>query len=89
MWANAGRRDAETGAADPPRVTTVSELSQALGAAPPPELDVLTEQEQAALAELVTAAAQRRSELLDTAIDESLRHLPALVRGPVKRVLGV
>jgi hypothetical protein len=67
----------------------VSELADAIGAPPPPELEALAPAFRAALAAQVQRAARERSELLDRAIEDSLRHIPALLRGTVKRVLGV
>jgi hypothetical protein len=67
----------------------MAELADVIGAPPPQELDALSADERAALAALVERAARQRSELLDRAIDDSLRHIPALLRGTVKRALGV
>jgi hypothetical protein len=66
-----------------------SELASAVGAAPPDELAALPAEHQAALAGLVESAAARRAQLMDEAIDESLRHLPTLLRATVRRTLGV
>jgi hypothetical protein len=41
------------------------------------------------LASAVERAVTDRVALIDRAIEDSLRHLPALLRGPVKRALGV
>jgi hypothetical protein len=65
------------------------DLFDAVGARPPAELDTLSAGQQAALAALVESAADRRAELLDDAIDESLRNLPGVLRGTVRRALGV
>jgi hypothetical protein len=67
----------------------VDDLAAAVQATPPPEFDVRAPGDRTDLAELVERAAQERSALLDRAIDDSLRHLPALVRLPVKRALGM
>lgn len=67
----------------------MTELADVIGAPPPQEFDVLSADEREALAALVERAARQRSELLDRAIDDSLRHIPALLRGTVKRALGV
>ncbi len=67
----------------------MSELGTAVGATPPVEFDRLRPEDAAALAELVTTAVRERSALVGKAIDDSLRHLPALLRGPVKRALGM
>jgi hypothetical protein len=67
----------------------MGDLAAAIDAAPPPEFDALSDTERAALTEIVETAARERSRLIDRAIDDSLGHLPALLRGTVKRVLGV
>jgi hypothetical protein len=66
-----------------------SDLASAVGVAPPDELAALPAEQQAALAGLVESAAARRAKLMDEAIDESLRHLPTLLRATVRRTLGV
>lgn len=67
----------------------MDDLQAATGAPPPAEFDRLAPDHHADLAGLVEAAAQRRTEALGRAIDESLRHIPALLRGPVRRSLGL
>lgn len=67
----------------------MSSLADAIDAPPPPEFDALSEADRTALAGLVEQAARDRSQLIDRAIDDSLRHIPALLRGTVKRALGV
>ena len=67
----------------------MTKLADAVGATPPPEFDALSESDRAALAALVTDATRARSELIDRAIDDSLRHVPGLLRGTVKRALGI
>ena len=64
-------------------------LAEAIEATPPAEFAALSDEESAALAGLVARAAAERAALIDRAIADSLRHLPALIRGPVKRALGV
>ena len=64
-------------------------LAEAVGATPPEEFSALSAEESAALAGIVERAAAERAGLIDRAIEDSLRHLPALLRGPVKRALGV
>jgi hypothetical protein len=64
-------------------------LADAIGARPPADFDALPEADLAALAALVEKAARTRSELIDRAIDDSLRHVPGVLRGAVKRALGV
>jgi len=67
----------------------MTELADVLGAQPPEEFAALSESDRAALATLVERAARERSELIDRAIDDSLRHIPGLLRGTVKRALGI
>jgi hypothetical protein len=67
----------------------MGDLATAIDAPPPAEFDALSDTDRAALAALVEKAASARSELLDRGIEESLRHIPALLRGTVKRALGV
>jgi hypothetical protein len=66
-----------------------NDLARAVGAPPPAELDALSAEQRAALAGLVESAAARRAKLMDEAIEESLRNLPAVLRGTVRRSLGV
>ena len=65
------------------------DLHDAVGATPPAEFDALSAPQRAALAALVESAAARRAQLMDEAIEESLRHLPVLLRSTVRRTLGV
>lgn len=67
----------------------MTRLGTVLGADPPTEFDALSQADREALADLVEKAARERSELIDRAIDDSLRHIPGLLRGTVKRALGV
>ena len=67
----------------------MTELADAVRATPPEEFGALSDSDRAALAGLVTDAARARSELIDRAIDDSLRHIPGILRGTVKRALGV
>ena len=65
------------------------DLQDAVGAAPPAEFEALSAEHRAALAALVESAAARRAQLMDEAIEESLRHLPVVLRNTVRRTLGV
>jgi hypothetical protein len=67
----------------------MADLAEAIGAEPPEQFGALLAADRQALAALVVQAAQERSQLINRAIDDSLRHLPALLRGAVKRALGV
>lgn len=64
-------------------------LAQAIKGAPPAEFAQLSDEDATALAGLVEHAAAERAALIDRAIEDSLRHLPALIREPVKRALGI
>ena len=64
-------------------------LAAALRATPPTGFAALSGDDAAALAAIVEQAVADRDALIDRAIDDSLRHIPALLRGPVKRALGV
>jgi hypothetical protein len=67
----------------------VADLADAVGASPPPEFDTLSGDHRAALATLVERAVRERSDLLDRAIEDSLRNIPGLLRGPIRRALGM
>jgi hypothetical protein len=67
----------------------MTDLAAATGAAPPAAFGALSAADRAALAATVERAARERSELIDRAIDDSLRHIPGLLRGTVKRALGI
>lgn len=67
----------------------MAELAEAIGGIPPEEFGALTAAERSELAARVQRAAAARDALLDRAIDDSLRYIPALMRGSVKRALGV
>jgi hypothetical protein len=64
-------------------------LAAAIGAAPPDAFAALSADDAASLAGTVERATADRDALIDRAIEDSLRHIPALLRGPVKRALGV
>jgi hypothetical protein len=66
-----------------------SPLAAAIGAAPPEAFATLSAEDATVLADTVERATAERAALIDRAIEDSLRHLPALLRGPVKRALGV
>lgn len=67
----------------------MDELAAAIRTDPPEAFAALSATDRAALAGTVERAARDRSALLERAIDDSLRHIPALLRGTVKRALGV
>lgn len=64
-------------------------LAAAIGATPPDAFSTLSADDAAALATTVERAIADRDALIDRAIEDSLRHIPALLRGSVKRALGV
>ena len=65
------------------------ELAEALGAEPPAEFARLPAEQQRRLAELLTRARRRRAAELAEAVQQSLRYLPPLLRGTVRRALGL
>ena len=67
----------------------MADLAKALGAAPPAEFEQLSATDRAHLGEALQAASDRRSQQIDVSIDESLSHLPGLLRGTVRRALGM
>jgi len=54
---------------------------QAFAALPPAQVDLLTE--------AVHLTHQRQKAALEAAMSDALGHLPALLRGPVKKILGI
>ncbi len=67
----------------------MTDLESVLGATPPPEFDRLSPEERAHLADALKAAADRRAMLINRSVDASLQHLPRLLRGTVRRALGM
>jgi hypothetical protein len=67
----------------------MTRLAEAVRDDPPEEFAALSADDAEKLASVVERAAADRVALIDQAIDDSLRHIPALLRGPVKRALGV
>jgi hypothetical protein len=67
----------------------MAKLAEAVRADPPEEFGGLSVTDAAELAAVVERAAADRDALIDRAIDDSLRHIPGLLRGSVKRALGV
>jgi hypothetical protein len=67
----------------------MADLQTVLGTRPPEEFAALTEAEAADLAGAVQDAMEHRSALIDKSIEDSLRHLPAMLRGTVRRALGM
>jgi hypothetical protein len=67
----------------------MADLAAVIGAAPPPEFDLLSAVDRDSLADLVAKAVAARSQLIDNSIEDSLRHIPGMLRGTVKRALGI
>lgn len=66
----------------------LSALRQQLGAAPPTGLGTLSAEELHDLADAVHAARQRQAHELAAAGDAAFGHVPRLLRGPIRKVLG-
>lgn len=67
---------------------SLAELRDALRAEPPPDCARLADDELADLAAAVEGAAQRQRAELRAAIDAAYGHVPRLLRGPLRKVLG-
>jgi hypothetical protein len=65
------------------------DLQTVLGARPPEEFAELTPEETAHLADALQSAMDSRSQLIDRSIEDSLKHLPGMLRGTVRRALGM
>lgn len=65
------------------------ELADALGSEPPREFARLPAAQQRRLAAMLVDARERRAADLAEAIRKSLRYLPPLLRGTVRRALGL
>jgi len=63
-------------------------LREQLGTSPPASLRELDRQHLEDLTESIQAARSRQAEALQDAGDRALRHVPRLLRGPVRRVVG-
>lgn len=61
-------------------------LKAELGGEVPPGLEVLDAAVQKRLVQTLRAAKQRQQKHLDEAIDEALKHVPALLRSPIRRL---
>lgn len=62
-------------------------LRSVLGGSPPPGVAALGAGDLARLVEVIEDANRRHSEALTEALDEALGQVPALLRGPVKRIV--
>lgn len=63
-------------------------LTRTLGAAPPASVAGLADAQLLNLSEAVTAARRRQAAELAAAGDQALRHIPKLLRVPLRKVLG-
>lgn len=66
----------------------MEELRRQLGGEVPEGLSVLDAEELAALADIIREARVQQSEALHSAADRALDKVPALLRGPVRRLLS-
>lgn len=64
-------------------------LRRELGSAPPAAFETLTAQDGDRLAEALKAARLRQQAELDQALTRALEYVPALMRGPVRKILGL
>jgi hypothetical protein len=62
-------------------------LAEIRGDTPLPAVDAMDEAELGALADAVRKARRHQRVQLERALTEALGHLPALLRGPVRRIL--
>jgi hypothetical protein len=67
---------------------SVERLRSALDAEPPPAAADLADADLADLAEAVEDALDRQRSQLRAAIDDAYGHVPRLLRGPLRKVLG-
>jgi hypothetical protein len=63
------------------------ELRAELGAAPPKGLDALSDAEVSDLAAALRSSQERQSAALAKAMEDALRHVPRLLRGPVRKMM--
>ena len=65
-----------------------AQLAKALGGVSAEGLDGLSDAELATLAELVVSARRRQAAALQAAAEDAFNHIPRLLRGPVRKVIG-
>ncbi|AXB44817.1 hypothetical protein [Amycolatopsis albispora] len=70
-------------------MATKRSLAEHLGGPLPAGIDALTEAEQAELAEAFGEARRRQSAALARAAEEGLKYVPSMLRGTVRRVVGL
>lgn len=64
-------------------------LARTLGAPLPKDFAALTDERFAALDAMIRAAADRRARELTTGVEQSLQHVPGLVRPAVRKMFGL
>ncbi len=62
-------------------------LAQELGGTPPADLNSLSETELTLLADAVARLKARQQQDLGKALEDALGHVPALLRGAVRKIL--
>lgn len=67
----------------------VEVLARELGGDPPESFNVLPSEAQQALIAALRAARTRQRNQLDQALTQALEHVPLLMRGPVRKILGL
>ena len=68
---------------------TLEPLRAQLDGLDPEGFDALPQEDLAYLADAVATAKQRHASELEAAIEASLGHLPRLLRGPVRAIMGL
>jgi hypothetical protein len=63
-------------------------LTDQLRTPPPAGIAGLSREHQTHLAEALRSARRRQAEQLQAASDQALEHIPRLLRGPVKKIVG-
>ena len=66
----------------------VRELEVQLGATPPKGVAALSDDELGHLAEAIRAARHRQAAELQAAGEKAFGHIPRLLRGPIRKVMG-
>lgn len=69
--------------------TAAKTLASEIGGRLPAEFDRLSEQQVQALSAAYLNARDRQSAELDEALSRALEHVPALMRRPVRKILGL
>jgi len=68
---------------------TAAALARTLGTPLPKDFAALTDEELATLDRMLRTAAQRRAQELTSGIEQSLQHIPAVVRPAVRKMFGL